>query len=136
MTALTWLRGTVEVHDEMEDMRNEAEQMKQVPKVTLREMYTNPMLRQPLIIAMVVMLAQQLSGINAAIAFSGNIFRGAGLKGSVPLIANLGMGVINVIMTIISLILVEKAGRRTLLLSGMGGMAVTTVVLTLSLTLK
>ena len=134
--ALTWLRGTVEVHDEMEEMRNEAEQMKQVPKVTLREMCTNPMLRQPLVIAMVVMLSQQLSGINAAIAFSGEIFRGAGLTGSAPLIATLGMGIINVFMTVVSLVLVEKAGRRTLLLTGMFGMAITTVVLTLSLTLK
>lgn len=134
--ALTWLRGTVEVHDEMEEMRNEVEQMKQVPKVTLREMCTNPVLRQPLIIVMVVMLSQQLSGINAAIAFSGSIFRGAGLTDSAALTATLGMGIINVVMTVVSLVLVEKAGRRMLLLSGMGGMAITTVVLTISLTLK
>lgn len=120
----------------MEEMRNEVEQMKQVPKVTMREMWTNPVLRQPLVIAMVVMLSQQLSGINAAIAFSGSIFRSAGLSGSAPLYATLGMGFINVLMTIVSLILVEKAGRRTLLLTGLAGMAITTVVLTVCLKMK
>ena len=38
--------------------------MKHVPKVNLKEMLTNPMLRQPLVIAMFMMMAQQLSGIN------------------------------------------------------------------------
>ena len=135
-TALTWLRGTGEVHDEMEEMRTEAEQMKLVPKVTLREMATNPVLKQPLVIAMVVMLSQQLSGINAAIAYSGSIFRSAGLSDDASLYATLGMGVINVLMTIVSLVLVEKWGRRSLHLTGLGGMAVTTVILTICLTLK
>ena len=134
--ALTWLRGTGEVHDEMEEMRTEAEQMKLVPKVTLREMATNPVLKQPLVIAMVVMLSQQLSGINAAIAYSGSIFRSAGLSDDASLYATLGMGVINVLMTIVSLVLVEKWGRRSLHLTGLGGMAVTTVILTICLTLK
>lgn len=63
--ALTWLRGTIEVHDEMDEMRAEYEAMKLVPKTTLKEMLTNPSLRAPLIIAVMMMLAQQLSGINA-----------------------------------------------------------------------
>ena len=63
--ALTWLRGTLEVHDEMDEMRAEYEAMKLVPKTTLKEMLTNPSLRAPLNIAVMMMLAQQLSGINA-----------------------------------------------------------------------
>lgn len=63
--ALTWLRGSLEVHDEMDEMRAEFEQMKMVPRVTLYEMIHNIGLRTPLIISMMVMLSQQLSGINA-----------------------------------------------------------------------
>ena len=49
----------------MEEMRAEFEQMKMVPRVTLWEMIHNIGLRTPLIISMMVMLSQQLSGINA-----------------------------------------------------------------------
>ncbi|XP_054160488.1 solute carrier family 2, facilitated glucose transporter member 1-like isoform X3 [Oppia nitens] len=134
--ALTWLRGTIEVHDEMDDMRAEYESMKLVPKVTLHELWYNSMLRQPLIIALVVMLSQQFSGINAVIFFSTSIFEKAGLNKSAALYATLGIGVINVLMTIVSLVLVEKSGRKTLLLTGLGGMMFTTIVLTFCLALK
>ena len=55
------------MHDEMDEMRAEYEAMKLVPKTTLNEMLTNPALRAPMIIAVMMMLAQQLSGINAVI---------------------------------------------------------------------
>lgn len=134
--SLIWLRGTVDVHDEMEEMRHESEQMKMVPKVKLRDMWTNNALRQPLIIAVVVMLSQQLSGINAAIFFSTKIFESAGLSDTAALYSTMGMGVINVLMTLVSLVLVEKAGRRTLHLTGLAGMAITTLILTLCLTMR
>ena len=99
-------------------------------------MWTNPVLRQPLIISMVVMLSQQLSGINAAIFFSTEIFTSAGLSDEVALYSTLGMGVINVAMTLVSLVLIEKAGRRTLHLTGLAGMAFMTVILTICLALR
>ena len=52
----------------------EAEKNKISKKVTLRELFSNRQLRQPLLIAMVVMVAQQFSGINAVIFFSTDIF--------------------------------------------------------------
>ena len=81
--ALSWLRGTIEVHEEMDVMKQEQESMKLVPKVTLKEMLTNGSLRRPLIIAMMMMLAQQLSGINCAIFYSTKIFGNAGLDAQV-----------------------------------------------------
>jgi SP family facilitated glucose transporter-like MFS transporter 1 len=84
--ALQWLRGTIEVHDEMDEMKQEQESMKLVPKVTLKEMLVNSSLRKPLIIAMMMMLAQQLSGINCAIFYSTSIFEKAGLGGCISAI--------------------------------------------------
>ena len=65
LSALSWLRNTTNVHDDMEEMQNEAEAMKLVPAVSLREILTNPTLRIPLVISLMMMLAQQFSGINA-----------------------------------------------------------------------
>ncbi|GAB6021078.1 hypothetical protein CHUAL_003712 [Chamberlinius hualienensis] len=133
---LVRLRGTVEIHDEMEEMKSEGETMKSVPKVTLKEIVSNPMLRMPLIISVVVMLSQQLSGINAVIFFSTDIFKSAGLANDVALYATIGMGTINVIMTVISLALVERAGRKTLHLIGLSGLNLVCLLLTVCLALK
>lgn len=120
----------------MDELKSESESMKLVPKVTLHELWFNPALRQPLIISLVVMLSQQFSGINAVIFFSTDIFKKAGLVEKSALYATLGVGVINLVMTLVSLVLIEKAGRRTLHLFGLGAMFAMTVVLTICLALK
>lgn len=131
--ALSWLRGTQGIHEEMDLIKAESEAMKLVPKVTMREMLTNSALRIPLIISLTVMCAQQLSGINAVMFFSKSIFQMSGLSGDQSSYATLAMGGINVLMTIVSLFLVEKAGRKTLLLIGFAGMAIDTTLLTISM---
>ncbi|XP_026329037.1 solute carrier family 2, facilitated glucose transporter member 1-like, partial [Hyposmocoma kahamanoa] len=131
--ALNWLRGDVAVHGEMEEMHQEAEKNKISKKVTLRELFGNRTLRQPLLIAMVVMIAQQLSGINIVIFFSTKIFKSANLDETHSQYATLGMGAMNVVMTVISLLLVEIAGRKTLLLAGFSGMLACTVSLCVAL---
>ena len=120
----------------MDEMRAESEAMKLVPKTTLREMFTNPSLRSPLIIAVMMMLAQQLSGINAVIYFSTDIFKSAGLSTETSQYATLGMGGMNVLMTIVSLILIERAGRKTLMLVGLIGMLIDVILLTICLYFK
>jgi len=134
--ALTWLRSTIEVHDEMDEMKQEQEAMKLVPKVTFTEMLSNSALRRPLIIANMMMLAQQLSGINAAIFFSTSIFESAGLDEKNSESATLGMGAMNVAMTFVSLVMIEKAGRKTLMLVGLVGMLCMTGLLLLALLLS
>ncbi|XP_014226875.1 solute carrier family 2, facilitated glucose transporter member 3-like isoform X2 [Trichogramma pretiosum] len=131
--SLTWLRGTIEVHEEMEEMRIEHETMKLTPKVTLRELFGNPSLRIPIFIAIMMMLAQQFSGINAIMFYSTSIFEMANLTGDKAQNATIGVGVVNVLMTFVSMILVEKAGRKTLLLIGFFGMTIVTTLLAICL---
>ncbi|XP_012258044.2 solute carrier family 2, facilitated glucose transporter member 1-like isoform X3 [Athalia rosae] len=131
--ALSWLRGTIEVQDEMEEMRSEYESMKMVPRVTLKELFVNSALRIPIIISIVIMIAQQFSGINAVMFFSTKIFTMAKLEEEAAQYATLGTGATNVVMTLVSLVLVERAGRKTLLLSGFCGMFVSTIILTICL---
>lgn len=131
--ALTWLRGSGSVQDEMDEMRQEYEAVKITPKITIKELVMNNALRIPLIISLVMMIAQQLSGINAVIFYSTDIFKGAGLSVEAATYATLAIGTINVLMTVVSVILVEKAGRKTLLLVGFGGMVIDTFLLTIAL---
>lgn len=136
-SALAWLRNVKpsEVKSEMDEMRAESETIKSLPKVTFKNMLMDPALRSPLIIAMMMMLAQQLSGINAAIFFSTSIFTSAGLSEKDAQSATLGMGGMNVAMTFVSLVLIEKAGRKTLMLVGLSVMVVCTTMLLICLEL-
>ena len=63
--ALAKFRGHSENKDELEDMKREHEKLKSEPKVTVRDVFTNKYLRKVTIIAIMLMVMQQLSGINA-----------------------------------------------------------------------
>lgn len=131
--SLAWLRGTADIQDEMDELRAELERSKLLPLVTLAEMWRQKSLRRATTISIVIMLSQQLSGINAILFYSTSIFRDAGLSQQAALQATLGMSLVNVLMTGVSLVLVDRAGRKTLHMSGLLGMAVSCIVLSLCL---
>lgn len=81
--------------------------------------------KYPLIIAVGIMFIQQFVGINTVMYYSPKIFRMAGFDGSVAAIgASIGVGVINVIATLLSVYFVDRIGRRKLFFIGMVGMVV------------
>ncbi len=73
-------------------------------------------------------LIQQVTGINAIIYYAPTIFQLAGFHdaGS-SILATVGIGVVNVASTIIAIFLLDRAGRRPLLLVGLVGMFVSLV---------
>ncbi|KAH6778999.1 Major facilitator superfamily protein [Perilla frutescens var. hirtella] len=68
---------------------------------------------------------QQLSGINAVFYFSSTVFRRAGVSSN---LANVSVGMANLIGSVIALALMDKLGRKALLLWSFFGMAVSTVL--------
>ena len=82
------------------------------------------------------MMGQQFSGINAAMFYSTSIFKEAGLDGTKAYFATVIMGIINVAMTFVSLVLIERAGRKALLMIGFGGMGLTSLLFVICLNLK
>ncbi|KAF7711550.1 solute carrier family 2, facilitated glucose transporter member 1 [Silurus meridionalis] len=133
-SALKKLRGTTDVSADMQEMKEESRQMMREKKVNILELLTSPLYRQPLVIAVVLQLSQQLSGINAVFYFSTSIFETAGVKQ--PVYATIGAGVVNTAFTVVSLFLVERAGRRSLHLTGLMGMAVSAVLMTIAQALQ
>lgn len=67
--------------------------------------------------------------------YSTKIFQMAGMTTSGATYATLGMGALNVAMTLISLFMVELTGRKTLLLIGFSAMFFDVVLLTIALLL-
>uniref|UniRef100_A0A3Q3XH16 Major facilitator superfamily (MFS) profile domain-containing protein n=1 Tax=Mola mola TaxID=94237 RepID=A0A3Q3XH16_MOLML len=127
------LRGSDEVSEDMQEMKDESQQMMREKKVTIPELFRSPMYRQPILVAIMLQLSQQLSGINAVFYYSTGIFERAGV--SQPIYATIGAGVVNTVFTVVSLFLVERMGRRPLHLIGLMGMAVSAVFLTVAMLL-
>nr|GLL18177.1 sugar transporter ERD6-like 6 isoform X1 [Ipomoea trifida] len=88
----------------------------------------------PLMIGIGLLCLQQLSGTNGVIFYSSNIFQSAGISSSNA--ATCGVGAIQVIATAIATWLVDKTGRRILLIVSSTGMAVSLLLISVSFFLK
>ena len=81
--------------------------------------------RLPLIVGIGLAVFQQVTGINTVIYFAPVIFQASGLSSaSAAILATAGIGVVNVLLTVVAIWLVDRVGRRVLLLTGLAGMCV------------
>lgn len=79
--------------------------------------------RPAIIVGFGLAFFQQVTGINTIIYYAPTIFKMAGFESaSTAILATMGVGIVNVIFTIIALPLIDKLGRRPLLLIGLTGM--------------
>jgi sugar porter (SP) family MFS transporter len=89
-----------------------------------------PWLRVPLVVGIGLAFCQQVTGINVVIYYAPTIFGFAGFNSaSGAILATAGVGVINVLMTIVAIKLVDKVGRRPLVFCGLAGMIVSLGIL-------
>jgi MFS transporter, SP family, galactose:H+ symporter len=92
-----------------------------------------PWVRPALIIGTVLYFLQQLSGINAVIYYAPTIFQHAGLDGhSTQVLATVGVGLVNFAVTILAMTLIDRWGRRPLLIAGFVGTAATLLLIALA----
>eukprot|EP01135_Chromosphaera_perkinsii_P002670 Nk52_evm38s226 gene=Nk52_evmTU38s226 len=138
--ALMALRGSqVVVRSEMEiissEMRDEKNQRHgedETPRITgMKAVFESPLLTRVMIIGVGIHCAQQLSGINAILYYSTPIFESAGIPN--PELATVAIGTANVIATAVAVWLMDKAGRRVLLLLGFGLMTIVYCLLGLAM---
>jgi SP family galactose:H+ symporter-like MFS transporter len=90
----------------------------------------SPLIRSALVVGIGLAIFQQVTGINTVIYYAPTIFQFAGFKSaSAAILATVGVGLINVLMTVVASQLLDRVGRRPLLLVGMIGMVISLVVL-------
>lgn len=81
----------------------------------------SPKYRLPLMLAFLVALFNQFSGINAFLYYAPRIFEIAGLEKSSALLSSVGIGITNLVFTFIGLSLIDRFGRRQLMYIGSVG---------------
>ena len=92
---------------------------------SLAELF-EPRLRRPLIIAVVLAVLQQITGINTILFYGSLIFteKVAAQTAASALWANVMIGFVNLVSTVVALAIIDRVGRKPLLLLAAGGMAV------------
>jgi MFS transporter, SP family, galactose:H+ symporter len=89
-----------------------------------------PAVRPALLIGIGLAIFQQVTGINTVIYYAPHIIQAAGIPtASGAILATAGIGLVNVLMTVVSMLLIERVGRRPLLLVGIVGMIISLCVL-------
>ncbi|PCJ97995.1 MAG: MFS transporter [Flavobacteriaceae bacterium] len=75
----------------------------------------------PLMLAFFIAFFNQFSGINAFLYYAPRIFEAAGLGESTALLSSIGIGVTNLVFTILGIFLIDKLGRKQLMYFGSVG---------------
>jgi sugar porter (SP) family MFS transporter len=118
-SVLARLRPSGEVDQEVTEIREIISQ----GRAGLRELLSRAV-KPALAVGVFMAIFQQVTGINTVIYYAPSLLHDAGLGASSALLANVGIGAVNVIMTIVAIRLLDRTGRRPLLIRGSAGMAV------------
>jgi sugar porter (SP) family MFS transporter len=124
--ALSLVRPPDEIDAEVKEIHDDLEQNRPAAWSEL----LMPGLRPALLIGVGLAVLQQVTGINTIIYYAPQIFQKAGLNSATTaLAATAGIGVVNVLSTLIAIWLVDRVGRKPLLLAGLVGMALSLAAL-------
>ena len=91
--------------------------------------------RPALVVAIGLAIFQQIIGINTIIYYAPTTLTNVGYGDAAAIYANLVIGFINVLLTLVAIRLIDRVGRKPLLLGGLVGMVASLAVLGLSMLL-
>jgi sugar porter (SP) family MFS transporter len=103
------------VDETLAAIREEAE--REAGSVSWKQFF-GALYRRPLLLAFMLAMFNQLSGINAIIYFAPRIFELSGAGQSVALLASVGIGANNLLFTLVGMALIDRAGRKSLMYIG------------------
>ena len=109
----------VSVDNEIGDIKSSMSQTSVKKQTLFSKLYI-----KPISVAFLVAMFNQFSGINAILYYAPRIFELSGLTNSDSMFQSILIGVTNGIFTILGLVLIDRAGRKKLLITGSLGMSV------------
>ena len=106
------------IHDQVQNIRASADSKSKETLFSSKYSF-------PLLLAFLLAFFNQLSGINFVLYYAPRIFEMAGLGASTALLSSTGVGLVNLIFTLFGVYLIDRAGRRQLMLYGSIGYILT-----------
>lgn len=121
-------RDEASVESELEEIRR-IEELEE--EGGLRELMA-PWVRPALVAGMGLAILQQIIGINTIIYYAPTTLTNVGFGNAAAILANVGIGIVNVGMTLVAIRYVDRVGRKPLLLGGALVMALSLTILGLA----
>uniref|UniRef100_A0A672Z999 Solute carrier family 2 member 9 n=1 Tax=Sphaeramia orbicularis TaxID=375764 RepID=A0A672Z999_9TELE len=125
--------GKKDVSQELEEVHAEARAQVNLNTITVLQLLRNPAVRWQLITVIITMASYQLCGLNAIWYYTNGILREAGFAENILPYITLSTGAIETLAAIISGLVIERIGRKPLLIFGFSAMAVFFSLLTVFL---
>lgn len=89
-----------------------------------REKLLSPLYRKPISIAFLVAMFNQFSGINAILYYAPRMFELAGVSAADSMFQPIFIGLTNGLFTVLGMVLIDRVGRKKLLITGSIGMSI------------
>ena len=131
--SLKKLRDSNNVRSEISRIQLEEQSNQMNKKYSIRYLLVSRELRLILVVCVCMSLSEQACGIAAVLSYSTVIFESAGIDDKASQYATVCMSAILVVMSFLIIPLMERLGRRSLHLTGMGGLIICNIMITVSL---
>ena len=92
----------------------------------------NPKLGFVLMVGLLIGILQQSTGINAVFFYATGIFKQTGIGDNAAFFSGVLLSMTNLAFTVVAILLIDRLGRRPLMLAGIGGIAVSLLVCSLA----
>jgi len=132
LAVLQQIRDPERAKAEMAEVRELAHQEAESKSAKLADLVAEPWLRKILFIGIGLAVAQQLTGINSIMYYGTQVLQESGFSQQGALIANVGSGIIAVAAMLVALRIINKVGRRTMLMAGFAGVTLFHLLIGLS----
>ncbi len=126
---LTKINGQLKVDEIMKSVQVGLNSGDKKEKVGIKELL-NPALKLVLVVGLVVAITQQITGINSVFYYAPMIFGQTGIGTDAAFSQAIMVGIINLIFTVIAMLLIDRLGRKPLLVIGVSGVVITMFLLT------
>ncbi|XP_061656883.1 solute carrier family 2, facilitated glucose transporter member 9-like [Syngnathoides biaculeatus] len=134
--AMMRLWGNKDHSRELEEMLVEKAAHQNIQSHSVMELIRERSVRWQLMTIIVTFISLQLSGINAVYFYSYDVFRAAGIHEYQLRYAALGMGMCEMFSSLVCFMIIDSTGKKWLLFAGYVAMAVTLVLLTITIYLQ
>ncbi|NJB35253.1 sugar porter family MFS transporter [Croceivirga sp. JEA036] len=129
LSTLEKFAGVSEAGIQMRAIEKSIQQEQEKEKVHIKEIFKKNM-RLVIVVGIIVAIFQQLVGINSVMFYAPMIFEQTGIGTDASFLQAILVGLVNLVFTVLAMFIIDRLGRKPMLIYGMIGMGISMLLLT------